>query len=199
MIQEENPEISTMSLEEYKQHYEWLHKNWTLVDNFSEGQAHWHRTRFYMKFIKQDDKILDLGCNNGGLVKYLVDTVKDCKITAVDVSESCISRAKVVAPSANYITSAVEELELPDEEFDIIIAGELLEHILVPKVAVDLIIKLLKPGGYLLITTPKEPCVVERRQHLRILGPKELTELLPGIVVDENDNIYSWLGYYNKP
>lgn len=196
--------IPEMNLEEFKLHYNEIAPGYPFVDDFSPAGSHWHRTEFYLKHITDGQKILDVGCSNGGLLKYLSDHFPFSSLYAVDVGSFFVENAQRLVPRATCITAVVEELPFPDENFDVVIAGEVLEHVLDIEAALKQVVRVLKTGGVLLATTPRDEAFDARRQndiheqHVRHLGPKEFAALLPGSVTEET-NPYSWLTWYRKP
>lgn len=199
-----NKSIPEMTLAEFKAHYNAIAPGYPYVDDFSPAGPHWHRTEFYLKHIKDGQKILDVGCSNGGLLKYLSDTFPSSSLYAVDVGEFFVKNAQNLVPRASCFTAVVEELPFLDGTFDVVIAGEVLEHVLDIEIALAQIVRVLKPGGILLATTPRDEDYDHRRvhdiheQHVRHLGPQEFEKLLPGSVT-EGTNPYSWLTLYKRP
>lgn len=195
--------IPEMNLSEFKAHYNAIAPGYPYVDDFSPSGPHWHRTEFYLKHVKDGQKVLDVGCSNGGLLKYLADRFPLMALCAVDVGEFFVANAQRLVPRATCLTAVVEELPFSDNSFDVVIAGEVLEHVLDIRVALAQIVRVLKPGGVLLATTPKDEDHEARRahdiheQHVRHLGPQEFGEVLPGSVT-ESTNPYSWLTLYRK-
>jgi 2-polyprenyl-6-hydroxyphenyl methylase/3-demethylubiquinone-9 3-methyltransferase len=100
-------------------------------------------------------KIVDIGCG-GGLISEPF-----CKmggeVTAIDASAINIGIAKCHSDKSelkiNYLHSSAEELANKNEQFDVVLALEIIEHVS----DIDLFIKscsqLLKPNGLLFIAT----------------------------------------------
>lgn len=59
-----------------------------------------------------------------------------------------------VAPGPGLTSvSPIEELDLPDASFDVVLCTQVLEHVRRPQRALEEITRVLKPGGYLLLST----------------------------------------------
>jgi len=187
-------DFSKMSFSEYARWYRDHAPQYPFMDDFTANGPHWHRTTFYLPRIEPYGKILDCGCSNGGLAKYLTETIP-CEYVAVDIAYFFVYNTKNNAPLSKTCTCAVESLPFRNDCFDHIIAGEILEHVLDIELVIKEIVRVLKPGGNFLITTPRPEDSVGG-QHVRYLGIKELGELLPGIHIE--DNQYSWLSEYRK-
>jgi len=97
--------------------------------------------------------VLDLGCGEGTFTFHLNKLDKIKKITGTDISQIAISQAKKKYPGVEFITVAATTLPFPKESFDFIAMVELVEHILDIKQMLTEVNRVLKPGGYILVTT----------------------------------------------
>jgi SAM-dependent methyltransferase len=70
--------------------------------------------------------VLDAGCNDGFLSQALIEA--GFKVTSVDLSDVAIGKAKEQF-GIEVIKADVNKLPFADNEFDVTIAGELLEHL----------------------------------------------------------------------
>ena len=185
--------MTPKTFEEYRQWHEDHAPAYPYLDKFGPEGPHWHRTEFYLKYIRPTDKVLDCGCSNGGLAKYLTEQV-GCHVTAIDIATFFVENTKKNAPKAECFVRPIEDTKFEDALFDVVIAGEILEHVLDLDKALKEILRILKPGGTLLATTPAKPD--DNELHLRYIGRKEFEEVLPGATIVEN--IHSWLVAYEK-
>lgn len=124
-------------------------------------------------------RVLDYGCAHGHYLVPLAKTFKDhCRFVGVDISERAIGAAAkwvekegIAAEVRIGNESIFEDInnlcpyvrERRDEEeyvtaerdyFDIVFAGEVIEHVLDPIALLEKFRKVLRPGGILVITTP---------------------------------------------
>jgi len=97
-------------------------------------------------------KILDLGCNNGALVRKLVERGYDCY--GVDLPE-VIEKARDMYPdSADRLSACnLEADELPGGSYDFVLALAVIEHLKHYDLLLDKITRVLKPQGMLYLTT----------------------------------------------
>lgn len=65
-------------------------------------------------------------------------------------------------------TEHLEQLPFPDESFDIFVTQDVLEHVFRPDAAVTEILRVLKPGGAHVFTTPKHKRLTASRQRARL-------------------------------
>jgi 2-polyprenyl-3-methyl-5-hydroxy-6-metoxy-1,4-benzoquinol methylase len=102
----------------------------------------------------QARKVLDFGCGNGALTVELGRM--GYEVVGVDNSESGIRIAVNAYPSTQFFRAAVDE-PLPRDLatcFDAMIAVEVIEHLLLPRMLFTRAREALKKHGQLIITTP---------------------------------------------
>ena len=98
-------------------------------------------------------KLLDIGCGNGAMLAALSDLELDA--TGVDSSPSAIGFAQRQESRATFLQfDATQLLPFLPNSFDAIISVEVIEHIYSPRELLDNALRLLKPGGRILLTTP---------------------------------------------
>jgi 2-polyprenyl-3-methyl-5-hydroxy-6-metoxy-1,4-benzoquinol methylase len=98
--------------------------------------------------------LLDLGCGNGALTARFTGLVPEC--VGVDFSRSGIEIARVKHPAAKFECVSIAD-PLPSclrQKFDVVVAVEVIEHLLLPRQLFARAKEALKPGGYLIVTTP---------------------------------------------
>lgn len=108
-------------------------------------------------------KALDIGCGSGDLVAFYVKKV--ISYTGVDLSQHMIKRANlnyakfVEKSKANFQVADCEKLPFKDREFDVLSAVALVEYLADPSKALDEIGRVIKTGGYALVTVPNKRCI----------------------------------------
>ncbi|MCH9644226.1 MAG: bifunctional 2-polyprenyl-6-hydroxyphenol methylase/3-demethylubiquinol 3-O-methyltransferase UbiG [Gammaproteobacteria bacterium] len=100
--------------------------------------------------------VLDLGCGAGILSEALAK--QNAKVTAIDLSGAALSAAKQhaekTALTIDYQQISAEALsQSKPNHFDLITCMEMLEHVPDPSAIIKSCAKLLKPGGYLFMST----------------------------------------------
>ena len=106
----------------------------------------------------QDPEILDLGCGNGWFTERLAD---HGRATGTDLSLKAMEEAKVRFPRAAFIGGDLFEVALPAAHYDVVISQQVIAHVLDQARYVKRAASLLKPRGYLILTTPNR-FVMER-------------------------------------
>ncbi len=98
-------------------------------------------------------KVLDVGCGGGILTEAMAQL--NGELTGLDVEEETIEAAKVHAKKSrleiNYVNCPIEDYEA--DEFDLVTCMEMLEHVKEPQLVIDHCARLLKPGGFLFLST----------------------------------------------
>jgi 2-polyprenyl-3-methyl-5-hydroxy-6-metoxy-1,4-benzoquinol methylase len=102
----------------------------------------------------QATKVLDIGCGNGTLAKYL--KMNGGKIVGVDPSISGVENARLLLPDAKFYCMGIYDnpVEIAENGFDAVVSTEVVEHLFYPRELLRFAKAKLKPGGYILITTP---------------------------------------------
>ncbi len=104
-------------------------------------------------YLEQNDKILDIGCGSGRMVKILKD--KNIDYVGIDISEALIKIARKRYPNNNFMVGDGLSLSFPDCTFDKIFCIRTFHHIPSPNLRIKFlkgIAKVLKPNGLLVIT-----------------------------------------------
>lgn len=120
--------------------------------------APWHTIALY--FLRDMDlngkRVLEIGCGYGSLSVYM--SKKGANVTGIDISSEAIKISKRNAKLNNqniiFKQSTGERLQFNDENFDLVVSCEVLEHIPKYNKAVDEIIRVTKQNGKIMITTP---------------------------------------------
>jgi len=98
--------------------------------------------------------VLDLGCGNGALTAAF--TRAGFQMTGMDVSETGIAIASRTFPTIPFLHSdlATPVPENLQKRFDAVIAVEVIEHLLLPRLLLQRVKEALRPGGVFILTTP---------------------------------------------
>jgi 2-polyprenyl-3-methyl-5-hydroxy-6-metoxy-1,4-benzoquinol methylase len=99
-------------------------------------------------------KVLDLGCGDGSLSQLIAQA--GYEVTGVEESPSGIECARQNAPNLEFIQASIYDLpeSLTQQQFDIVIAAEVIEHLMYPRDLLRTAKRCLKSGGRLVLTTP---------------------------------------------
>ena len=100
-------------------------------------------------------KILDAGCGSGFISGEMLK--RGFRVHGVDISASGIEICRREYPEGSFHLVSVSDPEIRriiEDQFDAIVASEVIEHLYSPSDFANNCRALLKPGGLLVITTP---------------------------------------------
>lgn len=97
----------------------------------------------------QDELMLNLGCGNGFMSPYLENIVN------LDFARTLLNELWLGEKDAKRIQADAYNLPFPNEVFQVIIATEVLEHFDAPMDVIEECLRILKQGGYFIITVPE--------------------------------------------
>jgi len=109
--------------------------------------------------------VLDIGCGVGIPGRLVLENKKNCEIWGVDISDDIIEANKKEVPEGKWLHGYVGSIDVPDNYFDVVFSGEVLEHIDTPSDLLNDAYKALKKGGKFVLTTPREDGV-ESSEHV---------------------------------
>jgi len=103
-------------------------------------------------------QILDAGC---GLSIWVdLEARRRHRIVGVDCQADSINACRGLYPGEDYRLGDMYGLEFADNCFDAVVMREVIEHLRVPEDAVREALRVLKPGGRLVLTTPNYDSLV---------------------------------------
>ena len=126
---------------------------------------------------------VDLGAGSGALWEHVRDVCSE--YCAVDVV-----RYEGLPPSARFVAADLNRppVVLPDGCADAVLAVEVIEHLENPRAFVRELVRLARPGGWIVVTTPNQVSFLSvlglalKQQFVHFSGssyPAHLTALLP--------------------
>lgn len=106
-----------------------------------------------IKFL-ESKKILDLGCGDGEIICRIANFSKNC--VGIDIAKNRLMKFKDQANrlGVKLVQGSIEKTSFPNQEFDVVICTEVLEHIKDYKRVLLEVSRILKGNGYLLLTVP---------------------------------------------
>jgi 2-polyprenyl-3-methyl-5-hydroxy-6-metoxy-1,4-benzoquinol methylase len=111
------------------------------------------RLKFLQQHIPKGGRVLDAGCATGD---FLIEAAEVFEVYGFDISSAAIAHAKTRLPGlSDRLTSwRLEDRRPSYKEFDAVCLWDVIEHVTEPAVVIQKMMDYVKPGGYLLISTP---------------------------------------------
>jgi len=127
-------------------------------------------TRFFQHHFRKRKageerlRILDIGCAAGGTLSHLT---RWGDVWGLDISPEAIALCRTWGiPEERLVLGDAENMNsFPDNQFDLITAVEILEHVERPGKALQEIRRVLKPGGLLIVTVPADMRLWSKRDE----------------------------------
>ncbi len=116
--------------------------------------------------IHTDDEVLEIGCGTGTFSNRI-----RCKnYVGLEFSENAVNLGKWYG--RNIKQQSIEDHAKENENrYDVVCSFQVLEHTSDPKSFIESCIKVLKPGGTLIITTPSEDSWIQYKQDFCLNMP----------------------------
>ena len=124
---------------------------WAPVDPEAPNNSH----AFSLQLIGRNRRVLELGPAAGHFTKALVDA--GCRVVGVEVDPDAAERVSGFAERVvvgDLSDPAVVSSAIDDERFDVVVGGDVLEHLPDPLRTLRACRGALKPGGYVVLSVP---------------------------------------------
>jgi 2-polyprenyl-6-hydroxyphenyl methylase/3-demethylubiquinone-9 3-methyltransferase len=123
------------------------------------------RMEFLLSCVAPGERVLDVGCGEGAFAAALAQA--GASVVAVDVAEEPLARAREAHPELDLrLIDGEGAWELPDAAFDVVWAGEVIEHVADTAAWLSEVRRVLVPGGTLLLSTPAHGALTRLRLGL---------------------------------
>lgn len=153
-----------------KKIYEYHHKT-ERREGFSIMKE--ERGKFFKEAVGKGKKVLDIGCRDGALTKYFIESNN---VLGADIDENSLNRASQELGIRTLLIDLNDDWqELKDEKFDVITAGEIIEHLYYPEKVIKKVACHLNKNGIFIGSVPNAFSFKNRARY--ILGKKKNTPL----------------------
>jgi 2-polyprenyl-3-methyl-5-hydroxy-6-metoxy-1,4-benzoquinol methylase len=118
-----------------------------------------------LALVGEQERVLDVGCSSGYLARPLVE--RGCTVVGIERDPAAAAAARSVCEQV--VVGDAETLELPFDQgsFDVVLCGDLVEHLRDPGSFLASVRPFLRRGGRLVLTTPN---VANWALRLSLLG-----------------------------
>jgi 2-polyprenyl-3-methyl-5-hydroxy-6-metoxy-1,4-benzoquinol methylase len=126
---------------------------WETVPEHREPSYFRLRRDFLRRHVQAGERVLDLGCGEGRFAAELMQA--GAEVVGVDVAHEPLRRARARYAGLDLRTIALDGAwELEDASFDVVWAGEVIEHVADTAGWLSEVRRVLRPHGRLLLSTP---------------------------------------------
>src|SRR3989344_7967159 len=109
------------------------------------------RGAFFIRHIGTGKKVLDIGCRDGVLTStYCAGNT----VLGIDIDSAALETAKRNLGIDTMQFNLTDDWPLPAASFDVVVAGEVLEHLYFPEKVIERVARTLKPNGIFLGSVP---------------------------------------------
>lgn len=139
-------------------------KYYERIWNAELAAGHWHfdavRHRALAKYVKPGHKVIDIGAGVWGTAQYIGTELKTPGVTLVAYDQSYTARDIVaqMCPQIVYVLGQLPSMPFGDGEFDIVTAGEIIEHMTDPAALAAEMARICRTGGWITLSTVDTTC-----------------------------------------
>ena len=107
-----------------------------------------------LKHIPKHSYVLDYGCG-WGILSEMISEERACRVDAIDPEANSIRIARDFIGERDGLSYSTTDIcEISDEIYDVVVSSEVVEHTLNPGMYLKECNRVLKPGGFLIISLP---------------------------------------------
>ena len=130
------------------------HWDLMLTQNWDEAELTWPtKNELIASLTRPPDAILDIGCGNGSTLRHL-RSLGYRQLHGLEISTYAIQRLRGEGIEMHY--GVLPSIPLPEASFDVVIASQVLEHVIRRRRLLSEVRRVLKPGGRALIFVPDD-------------------------------------------
>ena len=142
------------------------------IDRYYQG-SHWIVRRIERGRIaavqklaaaQSGDRVLEVGCGGGHVLEQFPYAVR----TGLDLSSEMLARARArLGIGIRLLRGAAEAIPLADGSCDVVLCTEVLEHTRTPAAVIAELVRVVRPGGRVVVSIPNERNIDRAKRVLR--------------------------------
>ena len=134
---------------------------------------HYHRYAVVQQVVT-GKAVLDVACGEGYGSNFMAEVASS--VVGVDISAEAVQHASSIYKKKNleFRQGSATQLDLADASFDVVVSFETIEHLLEQAQMLSEIRRVLRPDGFLIISSPNRPIYSEESGEHNEFHVKEL-------------------------
>jgi SAM-dependent methyltransferase len=137
-------------------------------------------------------RVLDLGCRDGALTRAYAE---GNDVVGVDADRDALAAASELGIETRW-ADLDESLPFDEASFDVVVAGELLEHLRNPHALVTDVRRVLRPGGTFVASVPN---AYRLKNRLRFLAGRKPEDDPTHLQMFSGDDVRALLSAFDEP
>ena len=121
------------------------------------------RSQLFKKWAGKNKKVLDMGCRDGILTRHFIEKNE---VTGLDIDQLALEACKNNLNIKTIWADFSLQIPIPTSSFDVVIAGEVIEHLPYPEITISEVSRILKPQGLFIGSVPNS---YHLKNRLRVL------------------------------
>lgn len=178
--------------------------------NLLQWLWHTHKIKLAKRILSKlrFSNCLDVGCASGYMISQIAEIFPNAKYFGIDVYTKAIDYAKKTYPGVNFKVAVADKLPFENNNFDLILFYETIEHVENPQECLREIKRVLKENGTLILTMDsgsllfrlvwsvweKTKGKIWQGAHIHPFHHTELEQLIKSSGFKIKDKIFSFLG-----
>ena len=144
-----------------------------MLDGIEEDPEHDSSTNRLARYLaeRRPNTVLEVGCGNGRLFRTLRRAGCEASYTGVEVAQHIVARNRHRHPDASWHTAGAYNLPADDAGVDIAFAEFVLEHLVFPVRGLTEMLRVVRPGGHLVLVFPDFVCAGRLGSQILGLSP----------------------------
>ncbi|MCP5104465.1 MAG: class I SAM-dependent methyltransferase, partial [bacterium] len=135
----------------YPEDYHGFHTSGSGIISFLYRLVYVLRFREYERLVGKTGQLLDVGCADAPYFDLLKKQYPGMNLSGVEFKDEIAAKGR--EKGRRIITGTIMDLDA-EEQYDLIIMNNLIEHVIDPLKELEKAYLLLKPGGYVILETP---------------------------------------------